>query len=165
MKDCWDILRTPSNGNPRKVLSVANNSLLWIHSDPSRPNWWRLTKFQNFGQISQSQPNFTILEYLELGLFRNFAMFSSSCQIGYPSSSCQNGCLIFFCRHVGHLVHLHVSRHVLCTSMSAAMSATMSATAISSRRFVRSLGRWQNGNPKVWFTDLRTDRQTDRGRC
>ena len=43
-------------------------------SDSSRPNWWGLTKFHNCGQISQSQPNFTILEYLEyleLGQFRN----------------------------------------------------------------------------------------------
>ena len=53
-------------------------------SDSSRPNWWGLTKFHNFRQISQFwpisqfQPNFTILEYLkyleylELGQFRNF---------------------------------------------------------------------------------------------
>ena len=56
-------------------------------SDSSRPNWWGLTKFHNFRQISQFwpisqfQPNFTILEYLkyleylELGQFRNLAMF------------------------------------------------------------------------------------------
>ena len=70
-----DILRTPSDGNPREVLSLTNNSLLWIQSDPSRPNWWGLTKFHNFGQISQSQPNFATVEYLEylvLGQFRNF---------------------------------------------------------------------------------------------
>ena len=61
-------------------------------SDSSRPNWWGLTKFHNFRQISQFwpisqfQPNFTILkylrylEYLELGQFRNliFAMFLTS---------------------------------------------------------------------------------------
>ena len=35
-----DILRTPSDGNPREVLSLTNNSLLWIQSDLSRPNWW-----------------------------------------------------------------------------------------------------------------------------
>ena len=40
-------------------------------SDSSRPNWWGLTKFHNFRQISQFwpisqfQPNFTILEYLK----------------------------------------------------------------------------------------------------
>ena len=34
-----------------------------MNSDPSRPNWG-LTKFHNFGQISQVRPNFTILEYL-----------------------------------------------------------------------------------------------------
>ena len=49
-----------------------------MNSDPSRPNWWGLTKFHNFGQISPFQPNFTILEYLEyleyleLGQFHNF---------------------------------------------------------------------------------------------
>ena len=73
-----DILRTSSNGNPREVLSLTNKSL----SDPTRPNWWGLTKFHNFGQISQSQPNFTILEYLEyleLEQFRNFfAVFSQT---------------------------------------------------------------------------------------
>ena len=45
-----------------------------MNSDPSRPNWG-LTKFHNFGQISQVRPNFTILEYseyLELGQFRKF---------------------------------------------------------------------------------------------
>ena len=30
-------------------------------SDSSRPNWWGLTKFHNFRQISQFWPNFTIL--------------------------------------------------------------------------------------------------------
>ena len=40
----WDILRTPSDGNPREVLSLTNYSLLWIQSDPSRPNWWGLTQ-------------------------------------------------------------------------------------------------------------------------
>ena len=59
-------------------------------SDSSRPNWWGLTKFHNFRQISQFwpisqfQPNFTILEYLkyleylELGQFRNFCNVSYS---------------------------------------------------------------------------------------
>ena len=41
-------------------------------SDSSRPNWWGLTKIHNLGQISQSQSNFTILEYMELGQFGNF---------------------------------------------------------------------------------------------
>ena len=59
-------------------------------SDSSRPNWWGLTKFHNFRQISQFwpisqfQPNFTILEYLkyleylELGQFCNFCDVSST---------------------------------------------------------------------------------------
>ena len=37
------------------------------------------------------------------------------------------------------------------------MSASMSATTMSSRRFVWTHRRWQNGNPKVWRTDLRTE--------
>ena len=31
-----------------------------------------MTEFHNFSQISQFRPNFTFLEYLELGQFRNF---------------------------------------------------------------------------------------------
>ena len=37
------------------------------------------------------------------------------------------------------------------------MSATMAATTMSSRRFVRSHGRWQNGNQKVSRTDGQID--------
>ena len=86
--------------------------------------------------------------------------------------------ILFFLFLAGHLAYLHVSQHIfsfrlpcytmsatlstsmsttMCTSMSAAMSATMSAAAMSSWRFVRSQGRWQNGNPKVWRTEGRTD--------
>ena len=53
-----------------------------MNSDPSRPNWSGLTKFHNFGQISQFQSNFTILEYLdylELGQFRIFCDVSTIC--------------------------------------------------------------------------------------
>ena len=47
------------------------------------------------------------------------------------------------------------------TSISATMSTTMSATARSSRRFVRSQRRWQNGNPKVLPTYGPTNLPTD----
>ena len=49
-----DILRTPSDGNPREVLSLTNNSLLWIQTKLMAHQWWGLTKFHNCGQISQS---------------------------------------------------------------------------------------------------------------
>ena len=60
----WDIQRTPPNGNPREGLSLTN-CYEFSQTLPEQ-------KFHNFGQISQFQPNFTILEYLELGQFRNF---------------------------------------------------------------------------------------------
>ena len=54
-----DIYRTLSNGNFREVLSLTIDSLFQ-------------TKIMGVDQILQFRPNFTILEYLELGQFRNF---------------------------------------------------------------------------------------------
>ena len=71
MTESLIVMDSKHSGLPDQTETLQN----WLgsfQSDPSRTNWWGLTKFHNFGQISQFRPNFTILEYLELGQFRNF---------------------------------------------------------------------------------------------
>ena len=86
-----DILRTSSNANPREYQSVTINSLLWIQTLPDQTGGWQnfaiSAKFHKFGQISQSWNTYIllvylcILEYLELGQFRNF------CDVFHPEKA------------------------------------------------------------------------------
>ena len=52
-----------------------NDEDKYKYKDDDNDNDFSWPNIHNFGQFSQSQPNFTILEYLEyleLGQFRNF---------------------------------------------------------------------------------------------